>query len=163
MQDPTPEGVPGRIGKGALAGLAGTVAMTAFQLLVEMPLTGRKESYAPADLVTRLLPVAPKGKRERRRLNYAAHFGVGVAWGVGHGLIATGAGLRGQRAIAAAFAAIYGGDVLANTALGLTKPWQWSRQDLIIDVGDKLVLAETVGLVFDRLSAEAGDGRLPTT
>ncbi len=47
MQDPTPQGVPARIGKGALAGLAGTVAMTAFQLLVEMPLTGRRRATHP--------------------------------------------------------------------------------------------------------------------
>ncbi len=163
MQDQRFDSVPATIGKGAFAGLAGTVVMTAFQRFVEMPMTGRKESYAPADLVMKLLPVAPKGKRERRRLNYVAHFGVGVAWGVGHGLIAKRAGVRGQGAVAAAFAAIYGGDVLANTALGLTKPWQWSRQDLIIDVGDKLVLAETAGLIFDRLRADAGNSRVPTT
>jgi hypothetical protein len=29
--------------------------MTAFQKLVEMPLTGRSESYAPADLVDTIL------------------------------------------------------------------------------------------------------------
>jgi len=42
------------MGNGAVAGLAGTVVMTAFQRLVEMPATGRKESYAPADLVMKL-------------------------------------------------------------------------------------------------------------
>ncbi len=162
MQDQKSEGLPANIGKGALAGLGGGVVMTAFQRLVEMPLTGRDESYAPADLVTKLLPVAPKGKRERRRLNYVAHFGVGVAWGIGHGLMATRARLRGLPAVAAAFGAIYGGDVLANTALGLTKPWQWSRQDLIIDVGDKLVLAATAGLIFDRLRADAEKSQVPT-
>ncbi len=163
MPDQKPDSLPATIGKGAFAGLAGTVVMTAFQRFVEMPLTGRKESYAPADLVMKLLPIAPKGKRERRRLNYGAHFGVGVAWGVGHGLIASRAGLRGQRAVAAVFGAIYGGDVLANTALGLTKPWQWSRQDLAIDVGDKLVLAETVGVIFDRLRADAEESQVPTS
>jgi len=96
------------MGNGAVAGLAGTVVMTAFQRLVEMPATGRKESYAPADLVMKLFPVAPKRKRDRRRLNNIAHFGVGVAWGVGHGLIATRAGLRGQRAVATVFGAIWG-------------------------------------------------------
>lgn len=161
MQELKSDGLPVSIGKGAVAGLAGTAVMTGFQRLVEMPLTGRDESYAPADLVMKLLPVSPKGKRERRRLNYVAHFGVGVAWGVGHALIARRVGLRGQPAIAAVFAAIYSGDVLGNTALGLTKPWQWSREDLIIDVGDKLVLAETVGLVFDRLSPAAQEGPVP--
>ncbi len=36
------------LGRGTAAGLAGTAVMTAFQVLVEMPLTGREESYAPA-------------------------------------------------------------------------------------------------------------------
>lgn len=145
------ESLPTTIGRGALSGLAGGVVMTAFQRLVEMPLTGRDESYAPADLIMKLLPIAPKRKQDRRRLNYAAHFGVGVAWGVGHGLIARRAGLRGQAAVAAVFGAIYSGDVIANTALGLTKPWKWSRQDLAIDVVDKLILAEVAGVAFDRL------------
>ena len=161
MPNENPDSLPATIGKSAVAGLAGTVVMTAFQRFVEMPLTGRKESYAPADLVMKLLPVAPKRKKDRRRLNYAAHLGVGMAWGMGHGLIARRAGLRGQRAVATVFGAIWGGDVLANTALGLTKPWQWSRQDLTIDVVDKLVLAETTGLVFDRLSASGSESAPP--
>jgi hypothetical protein len=37
------------LGRGALAGLAGTVVMTAFQKLIEMPLSQRQDSYAPAD------------------------------------------------------------------------------------------------------------------
>lgn len=161
MSNPHHESTPLTIGRGAIAGLAGAAVMTAFQRLVEMPLTGREESYAPADLVMKLLPVAPKRKQSRRRLNYVAHFAVGTAWGVGHGLIATRAGLRGQAAVAAAFGAIYSGDVLANTALGLDKPWQWSRQDLAVDVIDKLLLAEVAGLVFERLGprseGSAGD------
>lgn len=161
MPDQESDSLPTTIAKGAVAGLAGTVVMTAFQRFVEMPLTGRNESYAPADLVMKLFRVAPKRKRDRRRLNYVAHFGVGIAWGVGHGLIATRAGLRGQRAIGTVFGAIWGGDVLANTALGLTKPWRWSRQDLTIEIVDKLVLAEATGLTFQRLSAKTHEDKPP--
>lgn len=160
MPTAKPVSLPTTIGRGAISGLAGGMVMTAFQRLVEMPLTGRDESYAPADLITKLFPVAPKRKQDRRRLNYAAHFGVGVAWGVGHGLIARRAELRGQAAVAAVFGAIYGGDVIANTALGLTKPWQWSSQDLAVDVIDKLVLAEVAGVVFDRLGGGDHQGAL---
>ena len=48
--------VPSFLGRGALAGLGGTVVMTAFQKLVEMPLTGRGDSYAPAAFAEKLLP-----------------------------------------------------------------------------------------------------------
>ncbi len=54
-----------------------------------------------------------------------------------HGL-AGHSGLRGQRAVAT----VYTGDGLLNTALGLYKPWQWSRREAAIDVVNKLVLAE---------------------
>jgi hypothetical protein len=142
--------VPGTVGRGVAAGLLGTVVMTAFQLLVEMPLTGRPESYAPASLVEKLFPVRLEGAK-RRGLNYMAHFAVGASWGAGHALLAKRSGQRGHRAVGTAFAVIWGGDVVANTALGLTKPWEWSGQDLVIDVVDKLVLAEATGLLFDRM------------
>ena len=64
--------------RGVLAGLAGAAAMTVFQKLVEMPLTGREDSYASADLAERLLPVHPHSAAGRRGLNYAAHFALGV-------------------------------------------------------------------------------------
>ncbi len=149
------QSVPITLARGSAAGLVGVVAMTAFQRFVEMPLTGREESYAPATLMEKVLPIAPKKGRDRRRLNYAAHFAVGLTWGVTHALIAERASLRGQPAVATVFAVIYAGDVAGNTALGLDKPWEWSLQDLGIDVGDKLLLAEVVGLVFDRLRDDA--------
>ncbi len=142
------------MGRGAVAGLLGAVVMTGFQRLVEMPLTGRKESYAPASLVTTLLPIAPKGKRNRRLLNYLAHFGVGVSWGVGHGVISARAGLRGQSAVGVVFAALYASDVLSATALGLYKPWRWTFEDLAIDVVDKLVLAEATAFAYEQLDAD---------
>lgn len=40
--------VTAALGRGILAGLAGTAVMTAFQKFIEMPLTGRPGSYAPA-------------------------------------------------------------------------------------------------------------------
>jgi len=52
-------------------------------------------------------------------------------------------------AVAATFGAVFPGDVLLNTALGLYHPSQWSRQDLLIDVVDKLVQAQATGAVFD--------------
>ena len=142
--------LPSALGRGATAGLAGTAVMTAFQKLVEMPLTGRGDSYAPADFTQKILPVSPKSQQARQRLNYVAHFGIGTGWGVAYA-IASRRGLEGQRAVAATFAAVYTGDVLLNTALGLYKPWEWSLKDTAIDVVDKLVQAEAAGAVFDAM------------
>lgn len=124
--------------------------MTAFQKFVEMPVTKRGDSYAPADFAEKVLPVHPRTGRDRKRLNYVTHFGLGALWGAAYG-VAAYTGLRGQRAVAAVFAVVYSGDVLLNTALGLYEPTTWSSRDTVIDVIDKLVQAEATGAVFDHV------------
>ncbi len=141
--------VAGAVGRGVAAGIAGTAVMTAFQKFVEMPVTGRDDSYAPANFARKVLPIKPKSKEGRERLNYIVHFGLGAMWGSAYGFAAH-RGLRGQKAVAAVFATLYPGDVLLNTALRLYKPTTWSKQDTIIDVGEKLIQAEATGAIFDR-------------
>jgi len=137
------------LGRGVLAGLAGTVVMTAVQMLIEMPLTQREDSYAPADFAEKLLPVHPTTPAGRRRLNYTTHFALGGMWGTAYG-IAAAKGLRGQKAVNTVFAVVYTGDVLLNTALGLYQPSTWAAKDWAIDVVDKYVQAQATGAVFDR-------------
>ena len=138
------------MGRGVLAGVAGTAVMTAFQKLVEMPLTGRGESDAPANFAEKVTPIDVSSPQGRRRLNYGTHFALGTMWGAAYG-IAAAKGLRGQRAVNSVFAVVYVGDVLLNTALGLYAPKQWSAKDLVVDVVDKYVQAQATGAVFDRL------------
>ncbi len=142
------------LARGMASGVGGTVVMTAFQKLVEMPLTGRSESYAPAKLVMRLLPVRPRTPEKRRRLNNVTHYAIGTGWGAAAAL-AVRAGLRGQTAVAAVFVPLYVGDVILNTTLGLYKPADWSLEDWTVDVVDKLVQAEATGFLVERV----GSGR----
>ncbi|MGY1914718.1 hypothetical protein [Blastococcus sp. SYSU DS0973] len=136
--------------RGVVAGLAGTVVMTGFQRLVEMPLTGRGDSYAPAQLAEEVTPVRPRSPEGRRRLNRFTHVALGAVWGAAYGVAAARA-LRGQRAVNAVFAVVYAGDVALNTALGLYHPLRWSARDLVVDVVDKYVQAQATGAVFDRV------------
>lgn len=140
------------LGRGVLSGLAGTAVMTAFQKIIEMPLTGRPDSYAPASFAEKVLPVHPATRQGRTRLNYGTHFALGTLWGSAYGLAAH-AGLRGPRAVAAVFTGVYSADVLLNTALGLYHPSTWSRRDWAVDVVDKLVQAAATGVVYDRVFA----------
>ena len=140
----------GSVGRGMIAGVAGTAVMTAFQKLVEMPLTGRADSYAPASFAEKVLPLHPSSEADRKRLNYATHLALGTMWGSAFG-IAGHAGLRGQKAVAVVFVTVYTADVLLNTALGLYKPMSWTKQDIVIDVGEKLIQAEATSAMFDRL------------
>ncbi len=123
--------------------------MTAFQKLVEMPVTQREDSYAPAMFAQRVLPVRPRDQQEQYWLNYITHFGLGMMWGSAYGLAAR-AGLRGKSAVATVFAVVYTGDVLLNTALGLYEPRTWSTQDITVDVVDKFVQAAATGAIYDR-------------
>ena len=138
------------LGRGVLAGLVGTVVMTAFQKLVEMPVTQREESYAPADFAENVLPVHPTTPAGRRRLNLTTHFALGGMWGTAYG-IAAAKGLRGQKAVNTVFAAVYTGDVLLNTVLGLYQPTRWTAKDWAVDLVDKYVQAQATGAVFDRV------------
>jgi hypothetical protein len=139
------------VGLGMLAGVAGSVVMTAFQKLIEMPISEREDSYQPAKLAQKLLPVDPPEDHEaRKRLNYAMHFALGAMWGGAYGVAAYN-GLRGARAVSRVFPAIYTNDVVVSTALGLGKPWKWSRKELTIDVVDKFVQVAATSFIFDRL------------
>ncbi len=136
--------------RGVVAGVAGTVVMTTFQKLVEMPLTRRGVSYAPADFAEKVTPVRTSSPQGRRRLNWITHFALGTMWGAAYG-IAAARGLRGQKAVNAVFGVVYASDVALNTALGLYRPLRWSAKDLLIDVADKYVQAQGTGAVFDRV------------
>jgi hypothetical protein len=149
MRSRTGASLTGNVGRGILAGVAGVAVMTAFQKFVEMPMTGRDDSYAPADFAERILPVRPKSPEDRTRLNYITHFSLGGMWGTAYGIAAT-AGLRGQKAVNAVFVAVYAGDVILNTALGLYQPTKWTRQEWVVDVVDKYVQAQATGAIFDR-------------
>ena len=91
---------------GVAAGVAGTVVMTAFQKLVEMPLTQRAESFAPADFAEKVLPIETRSAEGRQRLNYVTHFSLGMMWGAAYGVAAL-KGLRGQKAVHAVFGTVY--------------------------------------------------------
>ncbi len=100
------------LGRGALAGVAGTVVMTAFQKFVEMPITGRSDSYAGRfrreGLPARSRDPGGTTAPEQRDPPGARH-------DVGRGVRARGAS-GGPQAVAAVavFVTVCRGDVLLN-------------------------------------------------
>ncbi|MQA87086.1 MAG: hypothetical protein GEV03_21275 [Streptosporangiales bacterium] len=73
-------------GKGALTGLAGTAAMTVSST-VEAKIRERGTSDTPATAAGTVLGVQPKDETTTQRFNTLAHWGYGVCWGTGRGLI----------------------------------------------------------------------------
>ena len=145
------------IGKGLVAGAAGTVVMTGSQMLAQ-GLLGEESSDAPVQAVEKVAGVEPKGEKEKERVNYATHFVYGTAWGVPRGLLGL-TGIPSAVATAALFAGVQGRAMTMMPALDIAPPpTEWDARELAVDAFHHVVYAVTVGLVFgflDRRSAQA--------
>ena len=143
--------VVGAMGKGALAGVAGTAAMTASEA-VEMRLTGREPSDVPAHVGERLSGYTPADEAAHQRVNTGVHWGHGVLNGSLRGLIGL-TGASGAAAAALHFGAVWGTDAALYRTLGIAPPpWAWERAALGTDVLHKGVYAVVTGVVYDRLA-----------
>jgi hypothetical protein len=137
------------IGKGLIAGLAGTVAITISQM-IEMKITKRKPSDAPAKAVEKTLHIegTPGNKEE---FSNEVHWVYGTSWGVMRGLLSM-AGIRGFAATTLHMAAIWGTAVNIQPKLDIAPPLsEWEPKDIAIDLLHHAVYAIVAGLVFDAI------------
>ena len=122
----------GAFGKGLAAGLVGTAVMTAVQA-VEMKITGREASAAPARAVEKIFGIEPRDERAERRLAQLVHFAYGTAWGGVRGVIDR-AGLGPVAGPLAHFAAVWGAAAAMLPALDLAPPpSEWSKGEVATD------------------------------
>jgi hypothetical protein len=140
--------VPASIGKGLVAGFAGTAAMTVSSTL-EARLRGRSASSAPARATAKMLGIKEfEGPLAEARFNDLSHWGYGTGWGVVRGLLAA-AGLRPRAATAAHGAAIYGAAQVTLPALEIAPPVVfWPRREIAIDLWHHAVYAAATGLAY---------------
>jgi hypothetical protein len=138
------------IGKGLFAGAAGTAAMT-ISSTIEMKVSGRKPSDAPAQAAATVLGVSPAGEDERKRFSNLVHWGYGTGWGAVRGVIGA-TGLRGLPAGALFFAAIWGNELVMLPALGVAPgATEWGSDELAADAGHHVVYATITSLVYEAL------------
>jgi hypothetical protein len=71
------------LGRGLVAGLLGTAAMT-ISSTAEAKLSGRGASTTPAQAAGKVAGVVPRDEAGEQRFNTLAHWGYGTAWGNGH-------------------------------------------------------------------------------
>src|SRR4051812_35447974 len=145
--------------RGALAGLAGTAAMTLAEQ-VEQRVTSRPDSYVPGRTLTALVTRRrlPESARPLLR-NHLMHWGTGAAVGALRGIWAA-SGLRGWRASAWHTSVRLATDQTLENATGVgSPPWTWSGRDQVVDVAGKAVYAAVTGAVADRLVPLAPDRR----
>lgn len=137
------------IGKGLIAGLAGTIAITVSQM-IEMRITKRKPSNAPGKAVKKTLHIeASPGNKEE--FSNEVHWVYGTSWGVMRGLLSM-AGITGFAATTLHMAAIWGTAVNIQPKLDIAPPLsEWEPKDIAIDILHHFVYAVVAGLVFDAI------------
>jgi hypothetical protein len=140
------------VGKGLVAGVVGTAAMT-ISSTIEEKLSGREPSDTPARAAGKLLGVQPRDPAGRARFSNVMHWAYGTSWGAARGLLAA-LGLRGPAASAAHFALVWGGEQVMLPALGVAPPpWQWGAESLATDGLHHAVYAGTTGIAYELIDA----------
>ncbi|MBA2580642.1 MAG: hypothetical protein H0V03_07365 [Thermoleophilaceae bacterium] len=148
------ENVAGAVGKGLIAGFAGTAAMTVSSTL-EAKLRGRAPSDAPARATAKMLGIKEfEDAVAQARFNDLSHWGYGTGWGLVRGLLSA-AGLSPRAATAMHGAAIYGAAQVTLPALEIAPPIVfWPKQEIAIDAWHHSVYALATGIVYDLLDGQ---------
>jgi hypothetical protein len=151
-EENTPAEVASVIGKGLLAGLAGTLAITISQM-IEMKITGREPSEAPVKVASQVIGVAPANDGEKEKVSNEIHFAYGTSWGAVRGLIGL-AGLKGIPATLVHFGAIWATELIMLPKYDAAPPaTEQEPKSLAIDALHHAVYAVATGLVYDALDA----------
>jgi hypothetical protein len=136
------------VGKGIVAGAAGTAAMTVSST-IEENLRGRESSDTPARAAGKVLGVQPRDPAGGQRFSNVVHWGYGTGWGAVRGLLAV-LGLRGARASFAHFVLVWGTEQVMLPALEVTPPsWEWGTEEIAVDALHHLVYAGATGIAYE--------------
>ena len=148
------DALAGSIGRGLLAGFAGTAAMTVSST-AEARLRRRAPSTAPARATAKVLGIKEfDGPVAQARWNDLSHWGYGTGWGIVRGLFAA-AGLSPRAATAAHGAAIYGAAQVTLPALDIAPPALfWGAEEVAIDAFHHAVYATATGMAYELLAAD---------
>lgn len=167
--------VAAAIGKGLIAGFAGTVAITISQM-IEMEITKREMSDAPVKVGGDVLGVEPKGKAEvekkkvssssgkapkkvkekmegnKEKFGQLMHFGYGTGWGVMRGALDL-MGVQGTPATLAHFGSVWSTALVMLPAKEAAPPvTEWPAKEIAIDILHHAVYAIAAGVVYDAMT-----------
>src|SRR5262249_1544998 len=139
------------IGKGVVAGLAGTAAMTVSST-IEAKLRGRAFSDSPARATAKVLGIKEfEDARAKSGFSDLSHWGYGTSWGVVRALLRE-VGLSPRPATPAAFAAVWGSAAVMLPLLEVAPPFIfWGPEDVAIDLFHHAVYAGFTGIAYELL------------
>ena len=143
------------IGKGLVAGVAGTAAMTVSSSL-EARIRHRAASSAPARATAKVLGIKEfEDDIAAARFNDLSHWGYGTMWGVVRGLLGA-TGLSPKAATATHGAAVWGSAAVTLPALEVAPPFVfWGRKEVAIDLWHHAVYATATGLAYTLIDERA--------
>ena len=142
----------GAIGKGLLAGLAGTAAITLSQM-IEMKITKRQPSDAPIKVASQITGAATADESQKEKLNNEIHYAYGTSWGIVRGLLGF-AGLKGLPATLVHFGAIWATELVMLPKYDAAPPVnEQEPKSVAIDALHHAVYAVAAGLAYDALDA----------
>lgn len=155
----TAQGMGDVLLRGLLAGAAGVAAMTLAEKL-EQAVTGRPNSYVPSHTLERLLGLPRRPDEDRLWLNWAMHWGQGIALGALRAIMARH-GIRGPVGSFLFLNLRLANDQTLENATGVgAPPWTWPLDEQVVDLLHKAVYAFATGAMADRavtdLSGAAG-------
>lgn len=140
------------IGKGLLAGLAATAAITISQM-IEMEITRRTASNAPSKVAKETIGVKPATPEQKEQLNNELHWAYGTSWGVARGIIGL-TGLKGIPAALVHFGAIWGASMIILPKYNVAPPvYKEDPKTIAIDGFHHAVYALTASFVYDAIDA----------
>jgi hypothetical protein len=139
------------IGRGLVAGLLGTLAITATRRL-DAALSGKKsQSKAPAEAIEEVLDIMPINQEDEERLSVLTHFGYGTTWGLFRAALDE-AGVTGWTATAVHFSAIFGTALVLLPKMGVMEPvTEWRTRKIVTDAVHHAIYATVTGVVYDAL------------
>lgn len=151
----SPTTIAHALGKGALAGLAGTAAMTVSGT-VEMRLRRRAASTAPARAAERVLGIEKfRSDTAEERFGTLVHWGYGTGWGVFRGLLAA-TGLPFAATTAGHAGAMWGSEQVMLPALGVAPPLtKWGWNEVAIDAWHHAVHVVATAVAYEFLDRSA--------
>ena len=139
------------IGRGLIAGFAGTAVMTISSTL-EAKARGRAPSTAPARATAKVLGIKEfEDDVAHARFSDLSHWGYGTSWGVLRGLL-WATGMSPSAATAAHGAAVWGSAQVTLPALEIAPPAIfWPKKEIAIDAFHHAVYAAATGLAYSLL------------
>jgi hypothetical protein len=141
----------GSIGRGLVAGLAGTALMTVTST-IEMRMRRRPPSMAPAQAVEETLGLEAAVAADRERLAAAVHWMYGVGWGGVRGLIDTLSRLNGPAAAGVHLATVWGSGLVMLPSLGVAPAvWKMEPREVAIDLFHHAVYALATHAAYEIL------------